>query len=294
MRDGRLCIFGEVLFDNFPDGKRVLGGAPFNVAWHLQAFGQTPHLISRVGDDPDGERVRSAMRTWGMDCSGLQSDPVHPTGRVDVSFAGGEPIYEIVHPCAYDAIATTPAVADCRLLYHGSLALRAATSRQTLEQLRAGGPDTVFVDVNLRPPWWHRDDIIDLLRMAHWVKLNTDELSQLHPSGDGSTPQATGFLAEFGLDGLVLTHGARGAEILTAGGEHFEVRPDEDIAVVDTVGAGDAFASVIILGLSNDWPLDLTLQRAQRFASRLVGNRGATVADMAFYQPLISEWSLGA
>ena len=35
----RAIIFGEVLFDTFPDGTAVLGGAPFNVAWHLQGFG---------------------------------------------------------------------------------------------------------------------------------------------------------------------------------------------------------------------------------------------------------------
>lgn len=46
-----LCIFGEVLFDHFPDGNQVLGGAPFNVAWHLQAFGQSPCMVSRVGND---------------------------------------------------------------------------------------------------------------------------------------------------------------------------------------------------------------------------------------------------
>jgi fructokinase len=46
-------IFGEVLFDNFPD-KQVLGGAPFNVAWHLQGFGDNPLFISRVGDDSRG------------------------------------------------------------------------------------------------------------------------------------------------------------------------------------------------------------------------------------------------
>ena len=34
----RPVVFGEVLFDCFPDGSRVLGGAPFNVAWHCQAF----------------------------------------------------------------------------------------------------------------------------------------------------------------------------------------------------------------------------------------------------------------
>ena len=69
----RACIFGEVLFDHFPDGRRVLGGAPFNVAWHLQAFGEAPFLVSRVGDDEEGDEVRSAMRAWGMDPAGLQT-----------------------------------------------------------------------------------------------------------------------------------------------------------------------------------------------------------------------------
>ena len=100
----RICIFGEVLFDHFPDGTRVLGGAPFNVAWHLQAFGQSPHFISRVGNDSAGEAIRNAMHEWGMDTRGLQTDPARPTGRVEVSFVDGEPTYDIVHPCAYDAI----------------------------------------------------------------------------------------------------------------------------------------------------------------------------------------------
>ena len=58
------AIFGEVLFDCFEDGSRVLGGAPFNVAWHLQAFGCKPLLISRVGDDPMGKLIRETMLQW--------------------------------------------------------------------------------------------------------------------------------------------------------------------------------------------------------------------------------------
>ena len=73
MKDSQLCVFGEVLFDHFPDGRRVLGGAPFNVAWHLQAFGKRPHLISRVGDDAEGQEIRTAMRDWGMSEAGLQT-----------------------------------------------------------------------------------------------------------------------------------------------------------------------------------------------------------------------------
>lgn len=289
MKD-RLCIFGEVLFDHFPDGKRVLGGAPFNVAWHLQAFGQSPCFISRVGDDPQGEAVRNAMRDWGMDTGGLQTDAQLPTGRVSVQFVDGEPRYNIVEPCAYDVIEAVPGGAkDCRLLYHGSLALRDEISRRSAEGLRGCRPDTVFVDVNLRSPWWRREQVLDMVRHAHWVKLNADELDLLAPSAAGG---AEGFLVEHALQGLVLTHGSQGAEVITAAGERFDVRPQADVEVVDTVGAGDAFASVIILGLVNDWPLDLTLQRAQAFASRVVGQRGATVTDPGFYHRFIDDWKL--
>ena len=290
----RICLFGEVLFDHFPDGKQVLGGAPFNVAWHLQALSQSPLFISRVGADPEGEQIRRSMQDWGMELDGLQTDPALPTGRVSVSLHDGEPAYDIVQPCAYDAIAAPDPTPDCGLLYHGSLALRSARSNAALELLRGGSPRTVFLDVNLRPPWWQPQRIRDLLHAAHWVKLNSDELAQLHPMAEQSESAALDFLGAYDLTGLVLTRGAAGARILTRQGESFSVSPDRGIRVVDTVGAGDAFASIVILGLVNDWPLDVTLQRAQAFASLLVGNRGATVRDPAFYQPFIDQWNLGA
>jgi fructokinase len=125
------------------------------------------------------------------------------------------------------------------------------------------------------------------VQQADWVKLNGEELQQLYPDGDGAA-----FLAEYQLQGLLLTHGAEGAELLTASGEHLITHPQGEAVVVDTVGAGDAFAAVMILGLANDWPLPLTLQRAQEFASALVGQRGATVADNTFYRPFIQGWQL--
>jgi len=291
----RLCIFGEVLFDHFPDGKRVLGGAPFNVAWHLQAFGQSPYFISRVGADPEGEAVRRAMREWGMDTTGLQTDLQYPTGRVSVEIKDGEPHYDIVEPCAYDAIEMPSQGPDvCRLLYHGSLALRGEISNRTSEHLRACAPETIFVDVNLRPPWWRREQVLEMVRQAHWVKLNRDELDLLYPADDDTAARSAAFLAEYGLDGLLLTRGSGGAEVLTAEGERFEVTPQAKVEVIDTVGAGDAFAAVMILGLANAWPLDRTLQRAQDFASCLVGQRGATVSAPQFYRRYIHDWKLSA
>jgi len=289
-----ICIFGEVLFDHFPDGKRVLGGAPFNVAWHLQAFGQTPHFLSRVGNDAEGEDIRNAMHEWGMDTRGLQTDRERATGRVEVSFLDTEPVYDIVHPCAYDAIESNTAPTICNFLYHGSLCLRDIGSRQTLARLKKQHPKTIFVDVNLRPPWWRKEQVLDMLKTAEWVKLNGDELKLLDVSDTSGHEQARHFLKQHQLQGLLLTRGPRGAEVFTAAGEHLEVAPNTDIQVTDTVGAGDAFASVMILGLLEHWPKLLTLQRAQDFASAIVGRRGATVSDRAFYQSFENRWREGA
>jgi fructokinase len=291
--NNRTCIFGEVLFDHFPDGKRVLGGAPFNVAWHLQAFGQAPYFISRVGDDPDGEAVYAAMRDWGMDTEGLQADRTYPTGRVTVQFEEGEPVYEIAEPSAYDVIESAPANAGSfGLLYHGTLALRSRISRQTAEKLKIETRGTVFIDVNLRPPWWERENVLNMVRQAHWVKLNVDELNLLQPASASVAARAATFLSEHRLDGLVLTRGSEGAEIFTANGDHFTARSEAPLEVVDTVGAGDAFASVMILGLTVGWQPAVSLQRAQAFASALVGQRGATVSDPGFYHPFIDDWNL--
>ncbi|MEE9325859.1 MAG: PfkB family carbohydrate kinase, partial [Cocleimonas sp.] len=214
MKQGDLCIFGEVLFDHFPDGSTVLGGAPFNVAWHLQAFGQAPRFISRVGDDAEGRSIREAMTMWGMRTDFLQMDSTLSTGRVSVSITDDEPSYDIVNPCAYDAIESVNLDQQCRLFYHGSLALREPVSRETAKQFMVNKPEIVFVDVNLRPPWWKKKQVLAMVSSADWVKLNTEELELLHSSTDGAS-----FLADHNLQGLVLTHGADGAEIITASGE---------------------------------------------------------------------------
>ena len=286
------CIFGEVLFDHFPDGRRVLGGAPFNVAWHLRAFGEQPFLVSRVGEDEDGEEVQRAMRAWGMDRAGLQADPNLPTGRVQVRFDDGEPSYDIVFPSAWDAIEEPDCPAGgCALLYHGSLALRDKTSRRACETLRAKRPAIVFIDVNLRPPWFRPDRLLKGLEGAHWVKLNRHELDELALGGGPADRRARDFLARHDLRGLVLTGGADGASVLTADGERWEARPEANVPVVDTVGAGDALAAVMILGLLRGWPLGASLERAQSFASAVVGQRGATIHEPGVYADFMNAWS---
>lgn len=283
-------IFGEVLADCFPDGKQVLGGAPFNVAWHLQAFGAAPLMVSSVGKDELGAHILQSMRDWGMKTSGMYIDDARNTGIVDVQFADGEPHYDIVENSAWDNI-QLPAQAppDGIMLYHGTLAARHQASRHALEALRQQA-DRVFVDINLRPPWFDIAGVRELARNAHWLKLNEHELAELTPRLKGFDEQLRCLHDELGVENIILTMGEAGAWLSGKAGIAAKIKPEISNEVVDTVGAGDAFSSVMLFGILHEWPLQLRMERAQAFASEIVAQRGATVSDPAFYERITGSW----
>jgi fructokinase len=68
--------------------------------------------------------------------------------------------------------------------------------------------------------------------------------------------------------------------------------PQGSGAVTDTVGAGDAFTSVVMLGLLQGWEVPLMLERAQAFASAITRIRGATCTDPGFYRTFTASWNL--
>ncbi len=93
----------------------------------------------------------------------------------------------------------------------------------------------------------------------------------------------------YGLPLLIVTRGAAGAMLLTD--EHIlEEAPLGGAEVVDTVGAGDAFSAVALLGMLRGWSLQDTLQRALEFAARICTIRGATVRDCALYHDCLVSW----
>jgi fructokinase len=122
--------------------------------------------------------------------------------------------------------------------------------------------------------------------------LNVDELACLCPEEDNLEARARFLLTSYELEWLVVTLGSAGAQAFMAAADTLSVAPAQSTPVADTVGAGDAFASVLLLGLLRDWPMQQTLQRAQAFASAIVGVRGATVSDTGFYQQICADWGL--
>ena len=293
MTNQSVIIFGEVLFDCFPDGNIVLGGAPFNVAWHLQAFGISPLFISRIGNDSYGVTIRETMENWGMNLRGLQLDLEHPTGTVQVNFINNEPHYEIVENSAYDFIkfSSLPSLPKDSILYHGTLALRSQACVETLQKIKTNIFPSIFLDVNLRTPWWNLKTVELLLKEISWLKLNEEELSLIVPQESNIESRIQYLLSTFLLNNIILTQGKAGAISFQSNGNQEQIIPSQTTQIVDTVGAGDAFSSVLILGIIKGWNSAKTLVRAQEFASAIVGIRGATIQDKFFYEYFLNRWN---
>ncbi|MGK7910995.1 MAG: PfkB family carbohydrate kinase [Synechococcus sp.] len=293
----RILVFGEVLFDCFPDNRQVLGGAPFNVAWNLQAFGRSPLFISRVGADDLGAKVRHAMTAWGMDTSGLQIGSKRLTGAVDVQLQRSEPSYTILPDRAFDFIDARqlPSFSSDCILYHGTLGVRNFESEESLETIYSRivtetPRPKIFVDVNLRAPWWTPELVDKWLSRASWLKVSEAELQAIVPDGESLEERITHIVEALLLEVLIVTRGELGAIAVSADGTCIEQVSSLTLDVVDTVGAGDAFSSVLLLGMANGWPLTLSMQRAQEFASAVVGIRGATSSDRKFYEAFSAMW----
>lgn len=291
-------IFGEILFDRFPDGAEVLGGAPFNVAWNLRALGFGPRLISRIGRDAAGRRILEALESWDLDAAGVQLDRRRPTGSVRVLEESDGPAYEIAPGQAWDRMDPLPAGATAEgggavWLYHGTLALRDRVSRAAWDRVR-GQANVRFVDLNLRDPWWDRDTVEACLAGAHHVKLNEDELVRIGGSASRERdPRRLGrrLSDRFGIGTMIVTRGDQGAFLLREGRPLLEVPAREPARVVDTVGAGDAFSAVALAGLHLGWTDETLLRRASAFAGTVCGFRGATTFDRAPYRATLAAWA---
>jgi fructokinase len=292
--NSRPVIFGEVLYDCFPKGQDILGGAPFNVAWHLQGLGYAPLMISAVGDDQRGRQILEAMKAWGMDTSGIQIIADRPTGTVEITEAADGHTFHIPSHQAYDAIdarAAAAALASCRksLLYHGTLALRETISSETLAHIRDSMEMSVFLDVNLRTPWWNLSTLKTITEYACWLKLNDEELQELTSGQADDDEESDSMIYGRGLAALFVTRGDRGAMVVPESGETIEFR-GEAATVVDTVGAGDAFSAICIAGILSGWTFPEILERASRFAAVICGIRGATTDSQDIYRQYKEEW----
>lgn len=311
-----IVVFGEALIDAFPDAS-VVGGAPFNVARTLSRFDFSPLVISRIGQDAAADLVLGEMRAFDLDRSGLQTDRVHSTGMVKVEMTTSGHRFVIMPDQAYDYIdqaAATEAIDAAfqgqapGLIYFGSLAQRQDTARRCLHALLEGSSATKYLDLNLRDGQYTLETISASLKYADIVKVNDDELQillqefmprygalRIDLNDDKSRERITAALSDlvelFALQAVIVTLGERGYAYFDNVGRLLgNCKQTGAIAVVDTVGCGDAFSAVFLVGLQRAWPTELALERAHAFAGAICTIRGAVNPDKRFYREWLQQW----
>lgn len=267
--DNYIVGIGEVLWDFFEDqNKYVLGGAPFNFAYHVNQFGLNSLVISAIGNDKLGQKLEADVRKKNVPY--MLERLNLPTGVVNIKEVDGKPRYDILTERAWDYISKTEQLkeiaANTKAACFGSLAQRSETSRNSiLAFLDAMPSDALRIfDINLRQNWYTEEVIKTSLQKANVLKINDDELLIIQRMFGyiDITQENTCrlIMRDYQLDMLILTCGDKGSYIFTK--DEMSYLSTNDIKVVDTVGAGDSFTASFIASIL----LGKTILEAHRIA----------------------------
>ncbi|MCK4960443.1 MAG: carbohydrate kinase [Planctomycetes bacterium] len=278
----RLAVgLGEILWDMLPGGKR-LGGAPANFAYHCHALGAEAKVLSAIGDDELGTEVIDQLNAKGIDVDHIGTN-AHPTGAVEVSVsASGNACYTFTENAAWDHIELSERAEElarkCDAVCFGSLAQRGPVSRKSIEGfLSKTRADCLRVfDINLRQNYYSKDIIESSLRTANVFKLSDDELEVLRSLLDlsGSAEAALRQILErYELDLIALTAGAAGSTMLDA--DHLDHCQGISVEVKNTVGAGDSFTAMMVMGRLSGLRLDEINRLAGKTAAFVCTQDGA-------------------
>lgn len=258
-----LLSCGDALIDFVPartaDGREAyipaVGGSCLNVAVAMARLGAPAGFVGGISTDLFGVTVAAHAEASGVSLRYAER-PASTTTLAFVRFADGEPAYAF-----YDeATATqrwtyrpgTIPFDDVDALHVGSTSLiRDPASGEALAMIREARARTVVsFDPNCRPTLVA--DKADYLRrmeafaaQADVVRMSDVDFAYLFSSDDHSG-YAQAALAR-GASLVVITKGAKGAQAWCRSGT-VEV-PGAEVAVVDTIAAGDTFQGALLVAL---------------------------------------------
>jgi 5-dehydro-2-deoxygluconokinase len=232
---------------------KYVGGFAANVATGLARLGVRVAIVSAVGDDGHGRFVRAFLESEGVDCRWLG---VHPTLRTALAFCEAWPPDRF--PITFYRTPTCPdwevapgaldltAIAAAPLVYVSGTGLAREPSRlatMAVAEARADGSGTTVLDLDWRPMLWN--DPADYAaavrvcaRMADVVLGSDEEITAAAGANDPAR------LLALGPGVMVQKHGPDGASVHLRDGGHARIAA-HPVAVVNGLGAGDAFAAAL-------------------------------------------------
>ena len=279
-----ILVVGESIVDvvERPDGTRSehAGGSPANVAVGLGRAGLEVTLATTLGDDRHGELVRRHLTESSVtEAASAAARTSSAVARLDEH---GSATYEFDVTWDPDAIEPEEHPAA---VHTGSIAAVLEPGADEVEALlgRLRPTSIVTFDPNARPSLTPdraavRQRIERLVALSDVVKASDEDLAWLHPD-DSVEAVAERFLA-LGASLVVVTRGREGSFAWARSGR-VEVAP-RSAAVVDTVGAGDAYMSGLIVALHLEGLLEVEARdRLRAVESDTVRRLTGIAADSA-------------
>lgn len=279
-----ILVVGEALVDvvTSANGETVErpGGSPANVAVGLGRLGCEVKLLTALGEDVHGARVRAHLESSTVE---VMSSRLLATSVAKAQLdADGRATY--VFEFVWD-LADLPSAAPAAWLHVGSLGVTQLPGSEQVASLVAQHSEAVIsYDPNCRPLLMNNpaavvDRIENQVARSALVKLSEEDADWLCP-GEPLEQFARRWLA-LGPTLVVVTCGERGAQAWTAD-HHLCLDAAVGGPIVDTVGAGDAFMAGLIWSLANTdlhalstSTLRTVLTTAQEVARRTCERAGA-------------------
>ncbi len=310
-------LFSEQIGSPFSEIKSFsigVGGSPSNVAIGSSRLGLKTALITGLGQDKVGDFVLTQLKNEGVGCQFIGRKP----GRTGLAVVGVEPptsfplTFYRENPAdlnvSIEDISNIDFSQTRAILVSGTGLAKAPRRDATFfASERARLTDAkVFIDLDLRPDQWHDAraygvNLRAFLPLAD-VGIATEEESYAALLENTNDPSQTviGSLNAKQLERLerhlrlelskpnfpelwVLKRGAKGVSIFSKTQEPINISGFK-VEVINTVGAGDAFASGFIYGYLQDWPLEQTARFANACGAIVVSRHGCSKA-----MPYLSE-----
>lgn len=286
----KIVAIGEVLIDIYGTDKKI-GGAPFNFIYHINKLVGNSNLISSVGNDIDGRMSQQILNDNNINGQYIYIHRFKPTGKVLVTLSNkGEPKYYRKENVAYDFLKLIDnerkkIIEESDLFYFGTLAQRNHTTRKTIQSFYHRDL-LIFCDLNLRLSFYTKNIILTSLGASNILKLNKNELDVVIKTCFGKESDMDQdiykLISKFEIDTIAVTLGEEGASIYTKD-KVICNRDSRNIEVIDTVGAGDAYSSILALGILHNIDIEHTNKVAISFASEVYNVKGALIKNDKIY-----------
>lgn len=286
----KVLAFGEILWDVYPD-RKYLGGAPLNFAAHLAKHAEEAYMLSSVGEDELGKEAVERILQWGVCADYITYNTCKQTGKCLVTLdERSVPSYQLLEDVAYDHIPCSEINDDFDVLYFGTLALRSAENRKALiEILQNHCFKEIFVDINIRPPFYSDETVTFAIEQATILKISEEELPAVYEAM--KIPDATDY-REFTrllarkcerLSCVIVTLGEKGAYVLDCRYQKAYDCGSPAVQVQSTVGAGDSFSAAFLSKFMRGCDIPTCLSHAVKVAAFVVSEFDA-VPDYTIYE----------